>query len=719
VPVTWGALEKGKYGGIVRDLRHVIRRGMWGFNVDALTALPALFGEEDEDADARIVRERVLAFLMADDPSRSPDARPDTLTVTTRIRLTLFRATEELRYATLSEARADAAEARAHADDKHPAKMITAEGVRKPGGLEYKVVERLAEDISHAYAPVKSRAAKPRPPTRRKLSSTSRARYQPPTAAALAQGFWWRDATLAHIEGMADLAPLTIFAGADGPADVGPPLHQDLLTAVLLDRIHKRGLLEAVPPDHRQAAAEGIVDALAAVCPPTQVGSIIRGIDRFGGEVALGEEIALAHAIWLAIAENRSVDAFVAEAIVQLAFTAKAVGREVEVISAHFDTDILTAQQYVRERDDRLTGIELHDCGDELPPDDLDSRLVPLMRLHGRHGDKSKQRLVIGEADFFADEPVAVGSEGHTEGHSTRASVVERALQRGAVIFVGTSLTEPGLVSVLGGTRGLPGMTYALLLPPNLARAGLSVHSHPVEYATALDLLGRRYLHLGVTPVFVDFEQQVPQMLREVAHCIAAGSADYQPYSDRLGEWWARAARLFGYDDDGTGSGRINVELRDRGRERLMEMRDLSTIFSHLQSSPDENIQFDVWLRNPPARTLFKIATTAARGPTAGSVPKSQPLHGEDPTPEQRAFREGRTITMQLRRRGGRHYYVVATPLVLHDAPWHHLPVGIVTITSTQRDGALAAVASNQDDLRTFTTRIPRRLRGLLELLEG
>jgi hypothetical protein len=116
-------------------------------------------------------------------------------------------------------------------------------------------------------------------------------------------------------------------------------------------------------------------------------------------------------------------------------------------------------------------------------------------------------QLVVGEADFFADEPV--GEQAHHPAHAARPQVIEHALGRGDVLFVGSSLTEPGVAA----SKHLPGRRCALVLPSDLAAAGLSASEQPEAYALALDLIARRYLHLGVVPILVDFEQQVPQML--------------------------------------------------------------------------------------------------------------------------------------------------------------------------------------------------------------
>jgi hypothetical protein len=704
---SWGALEGGEHGDIVLDLRHVIHRGLWKFNPKKVETLRSLFGDAGEPASEEIVRERLLSFLMAHDPGHDVNADPENLTETTKARLALFRAPEKLRWATLTDARQQAG---GYARTGRTLKAVTADGVRCAGGLEWHVVRDLAGEISTAFAGTVKHTGAPGKHARPAAGPAPRIRYQPPTAESLDRGFWWRDTTAELIEELAELRSLTIVAAADGAADVGPPVHQDLFAKVLRDRALKRGLFATVDADRRDVAADLVVSALAKMSSPAQLGSIVRGLERAGVEVPRSEETALSLLVQLVIEENRSVDGFVADAIVELAFTAQRANQQVEIISAHFDGDITAVQDDVRERNPALGDIEIYDCGDEVPPRKLDPHLVPLMRIHGRKGDLSMQRLVVGEADFFAEEPVSGGS--HTNGHKPRPYVVGRALDRGDVLFVGTSLTDLGMLSVVAAHANSSGKKYALLLPPAMD-GDLNLHDRPEEYAIALDLLGRRYLHLGIKPAFVDFEQQVPQLLREVAHRIAAGKSAYDPYKERLARWWRTGAPLLGYKDDGSDAGQIHPKLRARGRERLREMRDVSKIFRGLEPSRGEKIRTDVWLRNPATRTLFHVATSAARPPN----PDRQPLGSSAPTPEQRAFREGRTIvTRDNISRPGK--YAIATPLILDAAPWHHLPVGIVSTSSNQTDGALAAMSQNQDNLGDFSTGMPSRLRALFDFSE-
>jgi hypothetical protein len=414
--------------------------------------------------------------------------------------------------------------------------------------------------------------------------------------------------------------------------------------------------------------------------------------------------------IVLVTARSRNTNGFLADAIVELALTGQLAGRQVEIISTHFDTDIGDRVGDVHARLHHLMSASLEDCADGLPPDGLAPSVVPLLRMHGRPGEPSKQRLVIGEADFFVDDPV--GDAPHSESHVARPNVVLHAMKRGDVLFVGSSLSEPGVLSVVAAHRHLPGRRYAILLSPDFA-GKLSGPGHFDERALALDLLARRYLHIGVTPIIVDFEQQVPQVLREVAFRIAPGPAGYRPYAERLDDWWGEWASILGFGIDGSGDGRLPQVVRARWRLRLSEIRDhIATLVSREGLQDDETIRLELWLRNHHTRTLFLAVTTAVRQPKASDPLEKQPLDADEPSPEQLAFRQGRTVIGRPRRRGDA--YAIATPVVLEGEGWHHLPVGIVTVTSNRADGTLATIGEKQDRLRRVTSKIGARLSELL-----
>jgi hypothetical protein len=127
---------------------------------------------------------------------------------------------------------------------------------------------------------------------------------------------------------------------------------------------------------------------------------------------------------------------------------------------------------------------------------------------------------------------------------------------------------------------------------------------------------------------------------------------------------------------------------------------------SSQQPTKGEHIWFEIWLCNPPKRTLFKLATLGKPGNKrfVTQVDGPHPLDGEASEPQQFALRDGQTIVMRHPRNAAK--VTIATPLVLKDAPWHHLPVGVLTARTDHAAGRLATWSDRPDNLRTFADAI-------------
>ncbi len=125
-----------------------------------------------------------------------------------------------------------------------------------------------------------------------------------------------------------------------------------------------------------------------------------------------------------------------------------------------------------------------------------------------------------------------------------RMQVLQRRLQGGALLCLGTSLHDPFVVSALLGTR--PAKQRRLDSAP-LPRGYLG--SEPAEVRLhAEEAFVARLKHLEVEAIRPDFFGQIAQLLNEVAHCRVAGG-DYSKrqelrYGSRLESWWASWMRL-------------------------------------------------------------------------------------------------------------------------------------------------------------------------------
>lgn len=711
VPRAWTPLKDPKQQAVLEDLREILGKGVFNFDVGSLRVLPFLFGNGEQRATKAVVKARLLAYLMEHDPGKDPIGDSERLTETSRFRLTLFRGLEGTFHFTTNEARVKASEA----IHKH----MTADGMRKEGGLEYQLLVLLSEEILDSMsgtADYEPEADAPHDPLVRVFGTPLDRETAVPIASEAAPraqdlhielsprelgvAFWWRDSTNLHIARLAELHRLSIYVGGDGPSDVGPPLNRDLFAAMIDSRLRLSGVTR-----HQR---EAIVKTVVAHCPEQYLGSIVRELYRSRTrEVSVNAETQLYYDIQSHTAAARSRGGFVARAVVLLAFTLRHDGRTAEIISTHYDSDIESAAENRREHFRHLRSISLRDYLDHLPPNDPEPDTVPLLRISGRHGERSTQGLVVGEADFLADERLGPG--GHNPEHVPRYRALVRALTRGGVLFVGTSLSDPGVLAALATTRHTRWPRYALVLPP----AGLTSTSMPADQiAGALHLLALRYLHLGVVPVIADFDHQVPQLLREVALKVHMGR-DYAGHADRMELWWRRWAEVLGYDRAGAPSGSSDGELVGLWQRRLRALAATIAgpeVLGQAQSAK-ETIRIEVWLRNHHRRCLFLWASSPAA--PSEEAPTEIAVQAEDPNDiVPLAFRTGRTVHQRLLGTSWR--YGVATNIVLYAAPWHRLPVGVVNVLSSREDVSLASLATDVDALRAFERGLLQRVKELL-----
>jgi hypothetical protein len=719
----WSDLETGPHGPVVRALRQIVKVGYHRFDAADVKPLSLAFADDSGPADAGLIRERLRDLLMESEPANVDldQAYPDGLSVPTRINVLLFRVPTATMGSSLDSLRDEAGVL------ARPENPIAGGGFRKPGGREYYLIKELAETIAGRTRPrpgeaLHGQAADPGPWRRQQPKRATRPKrtdahdlFSRIETTDLDKGFWWRTPTVDdYIELLADRGngSITVYAGADGPADVGPPLHRDLLHHVLLDELLTGEFLDDTPNHDRAQVADAVVTAVASCLPSAYVGSIVRELFRTrAARKTLHSETRLAIAIGKAIDDSRTAQGFVASAIDFLALTLRQAGHDVTIISAHFDMDIASEVKRVHDQYPELRPFELVDCEDRAPLESPAVHQISLLRLHGRRGDSSMQPLVVGEADFIADE--AVDGE-HVAGHVSRSELLLRALREGTVVFVGSSLDEPGVLAGLAATKHAGQRRFAVLLPPDLGPQ-LDALKNPSGRAVALSLIAQRYLHLGVVPIILDFEQQVPQLLREVALRLLKG-ASYVPLRTRLLEWWVTYAQPLGYDQSGRKVGYVNAELRKLWRQRLVEKRRTIEGGSFLGANvpgTGDDIKIEVWLRNHLARKLFLLATSDRRAPSPGSSPQVAVLDYGANGIVQRTFRAGRTLTE--RHAGRRWQYVIATPLVLHGEPWHHLPVGVVTVMSNRAGGSLFQIRREPDRLDEFTTNLTDEIRPWLE----
>ncbi len=348
---------------------------------------------------------------------------------------------------------------------------------------------------------------------------------------------------------------------------------------------------------------------------------------------------------------------------------------------------------------------------------------IPVFHVNGVASEDSHGPLVIGEVDFFAWYDKCL-KQHQVENQQWRDKLLDDALSKGACIFVGSSLTDPDVLAKLAMTK-FQQPRYAVLLAPDqenepdgsalleLGEPG-SRQVESVERSIARDVVAKRFLHLGVIPIMVDFPHQVPQLLTEIALRVKLDD-EYEGYSDRLLGWWRNWAKLFGFEDGET-PGFRNVQLQRHWLERLASIRDEIRELLELTDAPaQEKIMVEVWVRNPKARTLFLWATSEGiwlNGDTAlwCDLGESDTRFGA-----QRCFRKGGTHAAEILPKRGLWEYGVSVPLTLHDEAWRHLPVGVVNVRSSELKGELSRAADRYENLEKLEKLLVKPINDLLD----
>jgi hypothetical protein len=709
--VSW---EKLVDDPLVRDIRVVVNKGLYGFSVDRLTVLPELLSGNNE-ADEAAVRKRLLELLMADDPGKEPAS--DELGQSTRINLALFGATAQTRHLT--------AEGRREVAGRifRPENPVGADGVRRRpsekqprGGLEWRVIADLCNRIlSSADTSARKPKAEPTPsrsPAGRRLGDLVRAEladlYQPIRKRDFENSFFHRESTDAYIEQLAGLDAVTLFTAAAPSPDVHAPLSDKLLARTLRERLRR----SATDLDSDQL--DTIVDSMRRAFPPAYLGSIARELvreqstadrDDIAGLEADAQDV-FTRELRDAVEAGRDASRFLALGLGALAFASKKAGKTVQLLTTNYDDRLAEAEARVHEYFDELRDYSFAPrplTANGEAPDDA----VPLYRLNGHISAQSNgggDPLIIGEADSLTDH------------YKPRGEVMANALETTSCIFVGSTLDEPDVLSrLVNATYPLGRPRYTILLAPHL---GLD---DPGERAKGLNLTALRFLHLGIVPIVIDCPHQAPQFLIEVA--LRLQHRDYANYAERLDSWWGEWVEDFGFAG---GTGERNPVLQQLWMDQLAEIRDIIAD-EHLELSKRqrrrEHLQLEMWIRHPGERSLIHWASSDGLWLNAASARRlSIPSGGQDPV--QRAFRDGTPFHGPVPQLTGRWHYQLSVPVVLRKEPWHHLPVGVVNILSTgaPTDGKLATFHQREGyarDLLQLTSAVKQPVNKLLDPRSG
>jgi len=666
--------------------REVIRAGWNEVRPESLRPLAQAFGEEEGNEER--LRDHMLAVLVGDVTSEridDLDQRFGELPSLAKARLILCRANpsppptaQDARKSVIALMR----------DEDPDAFAVEPDSLRSGRRGEWKILRSLLKLTLDRAAQLPAQGQMNRSLGIAAGNAARAVSWDPDNDR---QPFWARSSTYAQIDSIAELPSLTIYAGSDGASDVGEPVHRELHAELI-----RRRLLAREPEFDRHAIDEGL-NHLIATAPPAYLGSILRQLHSGGQETySRNRERTLSAAAEMRI-EERIRGGFLARSATYLAFAECCAERDVAVISSHLDDDFFDAAENRRDHYPEDMG-DIHFSGERDPTGS--GREIRFIRVHGRK-PAWQQSLAIGEIDFEADP--LLGVSGRPE--PSRLDQLLEALRAGPVLFVGTSLEDSALTTALARTSNSEHLRFAVVMAPDSEAAmGLS----PATWQVERWLLIQRYLHLGVIPIVVDYASQIPQFLREIASRIESG-AEYERHVLKLEAWSRELSESCGITM--TGDGRLEERNPREATDWDLAFDAIADGIRPRPGSRQDGLRIDLWLRNEALRGLVRVSSSDA---TVGDEKVSLDDLDEGSTAAAmaaRAFRRGYSVEGTISE--GRWVYAIAFNVIQYGG-WGRLPVGVVTVLSDERHGALANLAEDGSERGEFEDMAGRQIESLL-----
>jgi len=491
--------------------------------------------------------------------------------------------------------------------------------------------------------------------------------------------FFRRPAVKHAIQDLARAEKLTIFVGAGVGTELGLPSWSQLVRRLLADavagpegRVWRRHLsAEETSIVERLLVAESVLGA--ATIAKARLG---KRFERSLRRALYGEEWRDQTLIapW-SDSQYRRLDSTTVEAIAAIYASFDEGNRECDLVTTNYDPSLEEALAAI--------GIDAKPWfGDPAPPQRDGIRHV-VRHLHGfLTPDESGGEVVLTEADYH---------EAGAQSFSWQESYLRRRLGESRMLFVGTSLSDPDVLSILFRTvKGGRDPAVAILVQPSPTEGVPDLPSAPDDTVDASkDLRDERWRSAGLDVLEADYISQPRQFLWEVA--LHARDPDATPYGDRLVDWYRSCSEdlLFGLTDD-VFFRESQDALSGFFADVLWQVREIVRERGH-PSIDDESLAVRLWLRStlplhlgleekPDLCAMAMIACSdrAWRSPEAVDTRRIM-------LPTRRAalqaFCERRVVEHS---QDGRDQwnYVVAIPVVL-TAGHSRLPVGAITLAST------------------------------------
>lgn len=454
------------------------------------------------------------------------------------------------------------------------------------------------------------------------------------------------------IRQFAEADAVTIVVGAGASMESGLPSWATLLERLLLPLAKSEGLT-------KQPDQEAFVDWLLE-CEGLVGAAVI-------AEAALGNSFLteLREALYQGI--STPAPGPTARAIAQL--RRQCLNVDAELVTTNYD-DLLEVALLSGSKSDEPT-LEVVSLVDDRKPR---ATATPVRHLHGLvTPTKHEGTIVLSEAHYHRMQ----------DGHHWQEQFMADRLNNSSCLFIGTSLNDPNLLRYLY-RQGMP-------TRPHIACFARQQDASYYDRATKAAALAReriaslRWEEAGTQALRMDHFWEIAQLVWEISLARQQGAA-YQPYPLRAQEWQSAASRSV------LTRGRLFAEIQDSMQGFLNDIaawvKDRLDD-AHL-TSRRERLGCSLWVYHPSSGALVNWFSSdrAWRDPRTLSPVKADWRTNLTAT---RAFCEGRIVWDDTSSQAATRWnYVVGVPLYLEDSDRGRLPVGAMTLASTQTSGGLA-----------------------------
>lgn len=314
-----------------------------------------------------------------------------------------------------------------------------------------------------------------------------------------------------------------------------------------------------------------------------------------------------------------------------------------------------------------------------------------LLHLHG----------FVPQNPTIAASPVTFSEIDYSRAYLLSSEILEQLFSTHSVLILGSSLTDPPLLSSLARTAEVAERNK-LVRMAIMPLQGLNIAKSKADLADAFEQnIERRMRHFNVSVSFPDYYSQVAQMVTETRICVneSAHGRKYQSgaasakYGNRLAAWWRswQAART----DDLEEGNRQDHEVLRRELNAIKRDHEL-----------DEILKLELWVRwdpVPDSRRLRLWASSTGTWPEADSMRDAE-ISEYSEFVSVRTFCEGRTRIHEMQPADDRWHIYLSVPVRVGIENGHDVTVAVISLASMDRTTKLSNLYAA--DVATIATRI-------------